>query len=630
MTQDRQLRQGVTKIGLQAVLALFLIPAILFWFTGHVFEQWDQSFTTAVMRNVPAEKRVMAEMAITEAKPSAICWTSEPELAKHKADACAAYSQIWQFTGVRSLALGSLIGGVVLLVLAGLFSAAAFGSPRLQYASFATGKAVMIWASALTVIVQGIMLAWASFWLPAFFFHAYSVKIILVAVAAVAIAVIAAVFGIFSRQTSVNRQPGELVREADAPRLWARLKEMADRLKTAPPANIVAGIDTNFFVTEAPLQVGEHALKGRTLYVSLPLLRKLETVEADAVLAHELAHLSGGDTANSARLGPALQHYDEYCGAMRSSGVTFVIWPLLAFYRVMFEFALARSRREREFRADATAAGLVSAQAIAHSLIKVAAYAIYRNKIEGDLFGQRTQHTGTLGIAQEVERGLGDFVHSPAFMERIKTVHVPHPFDSHPPLADRMNAVGVEVAEADYPMIAAQVPATSWVNEITTAEGIEQRLWGVYDQAFAAQHEQSLALRYEPANEAERATVLKHFPNRVFNLKKDATVEVTYEGVRSSANGALIGWDAVKALNYKSGHFCDSLIVTLFEPRLVGNQSVTINLPGIGKQKDALNAALISHWRRHQIMRAYAKHQADEARGIAGAPASDAAPALQI
>ncbi len=193
---------------------------------------------------------------------------------------------------------------------------------------------------------------------------------------------------------------------------------MAERLKTAPPKQIVAGIDANFFVTQAPLKVGDEILKGRTLYVSLPLLRKLETGEADAVLAHELAHLSGGDTANSAKLGLALQHYDQYCARMGKGGATLVVWPLLALYRIIFELALARSRRQREFRADSVAAKLVSPEAIGKSLVKLAAYSIYRNKIESDLFGHNAQHTGSLGIASAIDSGLGTYVHSAAFTDK--------------------------------------------------------------------------------------------------------------------------------------------------------------------------------------------------------------------
>ena len=52
------------------------------------------------------------------------------------------------------------------------------------------------------------------------------------------------------------------------------------------------------------IELDEVRYTGRTLYVSLSLLRVLEQDEADAVLAHELAHFHGGHTAVSASLVP--------------------------------------------------------------------------------------------------------------------------------------------------------------------------------------------------------------------------------------------------------------------------------------------------------------------------------------
>jgi len=383
MDHQKRLTRGTLQIAGLAVVALFLIPALTYALSSQILGQWDQSFSRAVFQKVAQDERPAAEAYVQRAKPSVICHATDPILAKSREEACSLFSSIWQVSMAQSVAVVALIGGAVLLVLVLALSLAAFGNRGIQYISFITGKNLMIWASATEVLVQGTMLVWLSYWGTAFYFNVYIIKLIGIAAIAVALAALAAITGIFKRNRSVNTQHGELIRETDAPRLWARIKQMAERLNTAPPKQIVAGIDANFFVTEAPLNVGADVLKGRTLYVSLPLLRKLETREADAVLAHELAHLSGGDTANSAKLSPSLQHYDQYCAAMRNGGATYVVWPVLALYRIIFELALARSRREREFRADMVAAKLVSPQAIAKSLVKVAAYSNYRKKIEG-------------------------------------------------------------------------------------------------------------------------------------------------------------------------------------------------------------------------------------------------------
>ena len=74
-------------------------------------------------------------------------------------------------------------------------------------------------------------------------------------------------------------------------------------------------------------------------------------------------------------------------------------------YRLIYEFAHAEHSRHREFLADKIAAKVISGQAVAHSLLKVAAYASYRNDIENELFARDQQH-GKIGIAQYVADGL--------------------------------------------------------------------------------------------------------------------------------------------------------------------------------------------------------------------------------
>ena len=131
--------------------------------------------------------------------------------------------------------------------------------------------------------------------------------------------------------------------------------------------------------------------------------------------------------------------------------------------------------------------------AIAQSLIKIAAYAQYHYKIKDELFGQNQRHDTQLGIARLVAKGLAPYAASDDFLDAMKTANVPHPFDSHPAMPERMRNVGMSLPERDYGAIAVRAPAATWVQEILTAEGIEQRLWSAYEQQVAQDHERSLA-----------------------------------------------------------------------------------------------------------------------------------------
>jgi len=447
------------------------------------------------------------------------------------------------------------------------------------------------------------MAVWLSFWVTAFYFERYSVKLIGVIGIGAAIAMYVAVVSIFKRPPRDSFVEGELVSESDSPRLWHITRELAAKLKTAPPDQIIAGIDTNFFVTESPLTVNGKTVTGRSLFVSIPLLRLLDSHEAGAVLAHELAHLRGGDTASSAQLGPRLVQYDQYAYIMKSSVLTLPVYYLLCLYRVMFEFALKRDSRAREFLADRIASKMVSPAAIVQSLIKIAAYAKYRSQVEQKLFEQEHQHTGSLGIAHFVESGLAPYATSPDFMDDMETADIPHPFDSHPSLQERMKNVGHELDMEAFCAVVTAKSSRSWVEDIQTAADIEQRLWAAYEQRFASAHEQNLAYRYEPANDAETAIVLKYFPPVKFQLKKDQALVVTYAGLILPGETKVMSWDSVTNLKYEDGYGGDVLEITHPEKSWLGSKTTKVKLPGIKKERDSLKAVLGHYLQRHRIMR---------------------------
>ncbi|MES2942013.1 MAG: M48 family metallopeptidase, partial [Pseudomonadota bacterium] len=485
------------------------IPAATLVFTHYALQTEDKNFIARVDASInattnlsPAQKA--DEIAFYDThKLSMACDATGPENREFHDKVCSPYSLHWWFHWAERAAFWTLILGAALLLAAGVLGALAFVNRGLRYASFVTGWRLMTVSSAVEVTLQSAMLVWLSFWLTAYFWNSYYIKLVAIAGIAAAMAVFYAIYTLFKKLPSDNAIEGELLAEADAPRLWERIRQLATRVKTSPPDQIIAGIDNNFFVTEAPCTVGDRKLTGRTLFVSIPLLRVLDTAEADAVLAHELAHLGGGDTRSSAALGPKLNQFDLYTWQMRSDGLTIVAHYLLRLYRMIFEFALARDSREREYNADRVAAQLTAPQSIVQSLIKISAYSSYRNTVERRLFEQEQQHSGALGIAGFVADGLHPYARSGDFVMAMKTAAVPHPYDSHPPLLERMRNVGHNVSEDSYGSIVTTAPQATWADEIATADAIEQRLWASYEQQFAQNHEHALAYRYEPANDQE-------------------------------------------------------------------------------------------------------------------------------
>jgi hypothetical protein len=99
--------------------------------------------------------------------------------------------------------------------------------------------------------------------------------------------VIGAVVGIFKMLAGLVtcfRRPemtvvGSEISLKEQPGLAAQLRALCLRLGAELPNHVVVGLDPAFFVTEARVRCVSGVLKGRTLYISLPLSRLL-TVEA--------------------------------------------------------------------------------------------------------------------------------------------------------------------------------------------------------------------------------------------------------------------------------------------------------------------------------------------------------------
>ncbi|MBL1081276.1 M48 family metalloprotease [Streptomyces actinomycinicus] len=92
---------------------------------------------------------------------------------------------------------------------------------------------------------------------------------------------------------------GIQVTEADEPRLWALVRELAAEAGTRAPDRILLTGDVNAAVSEDPRLLG--LLPGRRrLFLGVPLLTGLTEAQLRSVLAHEYGHFTGGDTRLSA------------------------------------------------------------------------------------------------------------------------------------------------------------------------------------------------------------------------------------------------------------------------------------------------------------------------------------------
>lgn len=599
-------RLGFAKTFVWPALLIFLVPVLACLFFLHAQGRYDARLREAILTNVRADRSLSQE----ERNKAIAFFTQVPasELVKNE-QASGMFTDRIRFDlatfrwAIRLSAL-SVVCGVAVILFAGACVLLSLRSQLVQYLTLSAGWHVLRIYGAVQVVIQGALLVAMSFWVTALWFELYSIKLILVVVVLAVAAVGLVVRGIFRRpDTKFNVEGTVLAPEIAAP-LWHRLRSLGSRIGTDPPDQIVAGIDDNFFVTEHPVIVGGDTLGGRTLYVSLSLLKQLNEGEAEAVFAHEMAHFSGQDTVYSKKISPLLVRYGNYLDALREGGVTLPIFHFMLCFRAMFELSLRRLGRQREYRADGIAVEATSREAFTGAMLRIGAYSKYRGQVQQELFDEE-RALENADIRERVEGGFPAFAVSLAASPDVGADEIPHPFDSHPPLCQRLNALGVDPRSGTVSALLATPGDGYWYRTIDGAEQIERRLWDEFESRFRQAHQQTLPYRFLPETEEERAIVVAAFPQVSFEGKA-GTLTIDHEKLQHSSWPEPLGFSMITSWSLKEG-----VLTAQFEGG--GRRGRTIKMKPFGKSQQQVLNTINQYYARYRIALEYQNQKRAEA-----------------
>jgi Zn-dependent protease with chaperone function len=288
-----------------------------------------------------------------------------------------------------------------------------------------------------------------------------------------------------------------LVEEAE-PRLWAFVRDVAQRVGTQPPRNVVVGLDLNFFATEQQTVCYSGELSGRTVFVSLPFSRIMSVDELRAVLAHELGHFRGWDTRFSRVFYPvwrgalvSLARLGEEMGESVFSSLPLLpAYGVLSFFIGSFEEAEARLNRSRELAADRVSVEVTDPRTTATALVKTHGFGRYWRRAQALMREQVARAEQDLNIsalfavAAEENRGS-------AWMRKdLNEVAPPHPTDTHPPLGTRLERLGLSIADVEEGAFTVQ-PEEPAAALLEKGEGLERALTELEKRRMIEAHEVS-------------------------------------------------------------------------------------------------------------------------------------------
>ncbi|MFG3018415.1 M48 family metallopeptidase [Streptomyces sp. NPDC048254] len=297
-------------------------------------------------------------------------------------------------------------------------------------------------------------------------------KIVLVSV----VLAIPVVRGMFMLRTPKGDGPAGLtVTEAAEPRLWALVRELAAATGTRAPDTIVLTGDVNAAVSEDPRLLGLRP-GPRSLYLGVPLLTGLTEAQLKAVLAHEYGHFTGGDTRLSAlvvrgrvQIGRTVGHFhakadgkeaaeharQQRAAAKRTAkgkkakeidtagaGVTYrLMAAIYTAYAKLYMRATLSTARAQEYAADLAAARIAGRDATASALREIPVLATAH-----DFY---LESYATLGVTARQLPPRGQFFGGFGRMLTAREAELARlreklptepasPYDSHPPIADRV------------------------------------------------------------------------------------------------------------------------------------------------------------------------------------------------
>ena len=387
----------------------------------------------------------------------------------------------------KTSAAAAVFGGGFLAIL--LLSSLIIGKNRTLLATvFPVIVQASLYFVILSILLQGTVLTLGSYIGQGYFLE----KTRLYLVVGVAIGAVAAAYKLFDGifdyggklRTNVAGIP---VSESKGPGLHEFVKGIAARLGAQAPANIVVGLEPNFFVTSAEVvtPASGKPLAGETLYVSVPLARLMTVPEFAAVIGHELGHFRGEDTVFSLKFAPIFAGLAEALadtkfdkGEKIHHGLAKVpARAILHFVMDVFAINERAISRQRELVADQAGAEASSAKALVTALTKTSLYAGLWDVLQNENIDWLNRGKATRNLSSVLEgKARYDFDRD----ELIKVIaevakrSIPHPTDSHPPIGKRMKSLeidGAAVTDADM-----QVPENSAILLFRNAVTLEENL----------------------------------------------------------------------------------------------------------------------------------------------------------
>ena len=378
-------------------------------------------------------------------------------------------------------ALGVFFGSILLSRVAGLL---ARNNRDFLFLLFRPGLIGAQLASAALVLLTAASAVMSLYLIEALTIHRVHFVLLILA----GLAALNAAFGVIKVAMTPMKASnipvyGKALKREEFPKLWSFIEALAQDLGTTPPDHIIAGMGPGFFVTEAPVVCMDGSLSGRSLYFSIPMCRVLNSREFAAILGHEFGHFIGADTRYSRKFFPIFRGSTDTFNTLRAhlsqaDGLQSVaLVPsiyLVSTFLESFTVLEAEISRARELQADQVAAKVSDVDSMASALLKAHAYGLVWRMTEMEMREALKEGKQLINCAAQFHINVQQ-VRSEKLVEGLGEQHLPHPTDSHPALALRLENLGRSFATT-VKCDLSEVPSRPASLIVDGVEGLEREL----------------------------------------------------------------------------------------------------------------------------------------------------------
>lgn len=318
--------------------------------------------------------------------------------------------------------------------------------------------------------------------------------------------------------------PGPRLERTAQPALFALIERVARATGEATPRDVYLVPDMNAWVSRrgGVMGFGSAPVMG----IGLPLLQVTSRSELRAILAHEFGHYCGGDT----QLGPWIYKTRAAIGRTLESLSQSALQAPFRGYAALFLRLTQAISRAQELSADRLAVRVAGGSALVGGLEKVHGYA----GAFDSYWRQEFAPVLSAGFHAPFVDGFSRFLAVPSVAESVRQQLAAHrepaaadPYDSHPPLAERVAAARALAAPEAAAEPDDDAPALTLLRELPALESSAVRhllkgkqtpplAWEDVPRHVLEPRWRRIALELAPV--LERAT-LRELPARVAQRK---------------------------------------------------------------------------------------------------------------